>query len=90
MVLPQAKLKIFLTASVEERARRRYKELCEKGIPAELSVIEEEIRQRDEQDMNRPIAPLKQAEDAVLLDTSAMNIEESIEALLAIVASKLS
>ena len=90
VVLPNADVKIFLTASVEERARRRYKELCEKGIPAELSVIEEEIRQRDEQDMNRPIAPLKQAEDAVLLDTSAMNIEESIEALLAIVASKLS
>ena len=80
-VLPEAELKIYLTASVETRAERRYKELQEKGVEADLSKIKEEIETRDHQDMTRAIAPLKQAEDAVYLDTSHMNIDEVVETI---------
>ncbi len=89
VVLPNADVKIFLTASVKERAKRRYKELCEKGVEADLAVIEQEISTRDALDMNRDIAPLKQAEDAVLVDTSDLNLEESVAAIMKIVAGKL-
>lgn len=90
VVLPNADVKIFLTASVKERAKRRYKELCEKGVAADLSVIEKEIAQRDEQDMNRPIAPLKQAEDAVLVDNSDLSLEDSVAVITKIIREKLS
>lgn len=77
-VLPGAELKIYLTASVETRARRRYDELVSKGEQPDISKIEEDIRQRDYQDMHRDIAPLTQAEDAIYLDTSDMSIDEVV------------
>ncbi|MDD6326891.1 MAG: (d)CMP kinase [Lachnospiraceae bacterium] len=80
-VLPNAEFKIYLTASVDTRAMRRYKELVEKGQDANLEQIKEDIKQRDYQDMNREIAPLKQAEDAVLLDSSNMTIDEVVAAI---------
>lgn len=81
-VLPDADLKIYLTASVEVRAKRRYDELIEKGQEADLSVIEEDIKKRDHQDMTRDIAPLRQAEDAVLVDSSFMSIEEVVDMVI--------
>lgn len=84
VVLKDAQLKIYLTASVEERARRRAGELKEKGLTPDLDKIGEEIRARDYQDMNRKISPLKQADDAILLDTSDMNIEEAAQAVLSL------
>ncbi len=81
-VLPDAKTKIFLTASAEERARRRYKEQVERGIECDIKQIEKDIIARDEQDMNREIAPLKQAEDAVLIDSSDMSIEQVVDAII--------
>ena len=75
-VLPHADVKIYLTASVKTRAMRRYKELIEKGISCALEEIEADIQDRDERDMSRDVSPLKRAEDAVLLDSSHMNIEE--------------
>ena len=89
VVLPNADVKIYLTASPAVRAERRYKELQEKGVACDLKKIEEDIIARDEQDMNRPVAPLKQAEDAVLADTSELNLEESVQLLLKIVREKL-
>ncbi len=89
VVLPHADVKIYLTASVEERARRRYKELCEKGVEADLATIEQEIAQRDAQDMSRAVAPLKQAEDAVLVDSSDMDLEQSVQAIKAIIQAKV-
>ena len=80
-VLPEAELKIYLTASVETRAERRYKDLQEKGVEKNLSEIKKEIEERDHRDMTRAIAPLKQAEDAVYLDTSHMNVDEVVEAI---------
>ncbi len=84
VVLPEAELKIYLSADVRIRALRRLKELEEKGVEAELSRIEEDIRARDRQDMEREIAPLKQAEDAVLVDSSGLTIEEVEEKLFAL------
>ena len=81
-VLPNADLKIFLTASVAERARRRFDELKAKGVSAELSQIEREITLRDKQDSEREIAPLAQAEDAILLDTTNMAIDEVVAEIL--------
>lgn len=78
-VLPDADVKIYLTASVEERARRRYKELVEKGTDCNMEEIKADIIARDEQDMNRKISPLKQARDAVLLDGSDMTVNEVVE-----------
>lgn len=85
VVLPDAQVKIYLTASVSVRAERRYKELVEKGESCNLKKIEEDIIARDEQDMNREIAPLKQAEDAVLVDSSYMTIEEVVDKIIEIV-----
>ncbi len=87
-VLPDAQTKIYLTASVEVRARRRYKELLEKGKESSLAEIEEEIRARDYRDMNREIAPLKQAEDAVYLDSSDMTIVQVIDAIIGAAVSR--
>ena len=89
VVLPNADLKIFLTATPEERAKRRYKELTEKGMQVEYDSILKEIIQRDHNDSTRAVAPLKQAEDAVLVDTSALDLEESVAALNAIVKERL-
>lgn len=87
-VLPNANVKIYLTASSSERANRRYKELQEKGITCNLQEIEQDIIARDEQDMNREIAPLKQAEDAVFLDSSDMTIEEVVQKIISIYEEK--
>ena len=82
-VLPDATVKIYLTASAKERAKRRYLELQEKGMPGELDQIEADIIERDNRDMNREISPLRQAEDAVLVDASFMGIEEVTAAVIA-------
>ncbi len=82
VVLPNADVKVYLTASVEVRAQRRYKELIEKGQAADLEQIKKDIEERDYRDMNREIAPLRQAEDAVLIDSSNMTIEENVQAIL--------
>ena len=82
-VLPDADVKIFLTACVEKRAKRRYDELVEKGEQCDLKTIEEDIRKRDEQDSTRELAPLRQAEDAHLVDSSDMTIQEVVDAIIA-------
>ena len=84
-VLPDAELKIYLTASASERAKRRYLEQKERGVESDLAQIERDIIARDEQDMNREIAPLKQAEDAIYLDTSDMTIEEGVTKIVSLV-----
>lgn len=84
-VLPEAQVKVYLTASVETRGKRRFLELQEKGQECELEKICQDIRQRDMQDMNREISPLRQAEDAVLIDSSDMTIEEVVAEILALV-----
>ena len=81
-ILPGADVKIYLTASVETRARRRYKELTEKGIACDYDGIAKDIKERDMRDMNRETAPLKQAEDAVLVDSSDMTIPEVVDAIV--------
>ena len=83
-VLPEADVKVYLTASTECRARRRYDELSAKGEDCDLKEIEAAIRHRDERDMNREFSPLRQAEDAVLLDSSDLTVEEVIERILAL------
>ena len=83
-VLPDADVKVFLTASVRTRAERRYKELKEKGENVNLAEIEEDIRERDERDSTREIAPLKKAEDAVLVDSSRMTIQEVVRTIAAL------
>lgn len=80
-ILPDASLKIYLTASSGVRAKRRYDELCEKGVICDICQIEKDIILRDEQDMNRETAPLKKAEDAILIDSSEMSIPEVIRAI---------
>lgn len=81
VVLPDAEVKIFLTASSAVRAKRRYDELKSKGEDCDLDVIEKEIKERDERDMTREISPLKQADDAVVVDTSDMSIDEVVDAI---------
>ena len=83
-VLPNADVKVYLTASVETRAKRRYDELVEKGISCSLDEIAKDIKERDERDMTRDTAPLKQAGDAVLIDSSCMSVQEVVEAILAL------
>ena len=90
VVLPQAGVKIFLTAAPEARARRRTAELLQRGQDADFDEILREIRQRDQQDENRPVAPLRQAEDAALLDTTNLDLKGSLEALLTLVRERLS
>ena len=84
-VLPDAELKIYLTASASERAKRRYLEQKERGVESDLAQIERDIIARDEQDMNREIAPLKQAEDAIYLDSSDMTIEDVVTKIVSLV-----
>ena len=80
-VLPDADVKIYLTASVETRAKRRYDELTAKGESCDFDEIARDIKERDERDMNRETAPLKKAEDAVLVDSSDMTIEEVVHTI---------
>lgn len=89
-ILPDADVKIYLTASSKKRAERRYKELTEKGIACCLDEIRRDIEERDRRDMNREISPLRQAEDAVLVDSSDMTIEEVTERILQICREKFS
>lgn len=89
VVLPNADVKIFLTASAEERANRRYKELAEKPECPSYEDILKDIIQRDYQDMHREIAPLKQADDAVLVDTTKLSLDESAEAIVNVIKEKL-
>jgi cytidylate kinase len=89
VVLPKADVKIFLTADPEVRAKRRYDELIAKGQKADLNTILKEIQQRDYQDSHREIAPLKQAKDAVLVDTSKLDIEGVVAAIRDIVGKKI-
>ena len=89
VILPHAQVKIFLTASDTARAQRRYKELVEKGQNPDYQQVLADIRQRDYQDSHRAVAPLRQAEDAVLVDTSHLNLEESLEALKAVIREKV-
>lgn len=79
VVFPDASLKIFLTASVESRAERRYKQLKEKGLPATLAGLLQDLRDRDARDSGRSVAPLQKCADALLLDTTNMTIDESVE-----------
>lgn len=89
VVLPDAELKIYITADAAERARRRAAELEQKGEgPIDLEWMEKEIRLRDERDMNRAISPLRQAEDAVLVDTTHMSIEEVVDAICQLAAER--
>lgn len=84
-ILPNAQVKVFLTASVDERARRRYLELIEKGEKPDLEIIKHDIAERDYRDSHRKEAPLMQAEDAVLIDSSDMTIEEVTQAIMDLV-----
>ncbi|MDO4489806.1 MAG: (d)CMP kinase [Lachnospiraceae bacterium] len=88
-VLPEAPLKVYLTASVEERARRRYLELKNKGQDPDLAEIAADIEQRDYQDMHREIAPLCQAEDAVYLDSSDLTAEQVVEKIVSLARERM-
>ena len=87
-VIPDAEVKIFMTAAPEIRAKRRYEQLVAAGKPANLEEIKEDIEKRDYQDSHREINPLKQADDAVYMDTSDMSIDENIDAVCAVIADK--
>lgn len=88
VVLPEAELKIYQSASVETRAKRRYLENKQRGLPADLETIKKDIERRDYQDMNRKISPLKKADDAIALDTSNLSIEEVVNEILNLVKQK--
>jgi CMP/dCMP kinase len=88
-VLPNADVKIFLTASIQERARRRYKEFVEEGIAADLGQLLAEIRSRDENDRTRLFGPLRQADDAILIDTTSHSIEEAVCFILQLCRNKM-
>ena len=89
VVLPQADLKIYLTAEPEDRARRRYRELLERGQQASFEQVLQEVAERDHRDRSREIAPLRQAEDAVLVDTTGLGQEESFRLLLGLIEGRL-
>ena len=82
VVFPDAALKVFLTASVETRAERRYKQLMEKGMYAKMTDVVEELRKRDERDSSRPVAPLKHYPDAVFLDTTGLDADQAVAKIL--------
>jgi cytidylate kinase len=88
-VIPDAKIKIYQIASVETRAVRRYEENLSKGIPCTLEQVEEDLRRRDYIDSHRDFAPLKPAEDSILLDTSFMTVDQVVEKILEIIQKKL-
>jgi cytidylate kinase len=89
VVLPEADVKIFLTAAPESRAKRRLRELEQRGQQTDFETILHDIVARDEQDRNRAIAPLRQAEDAALLDTTQLNLEESLRVMLSLIKEKI-
>ncbi|MEX2469710.1 MAG: (d)CMP kinase [Pseudohongiellaceae bacterium] len=89
VVFPDAALKIFLTASAEERAQRRYKQLIGKGIGAILPDLLRDLKERDARDSERPVSPLKPAEDAIVLETTELTLEEVIERVMALVRERL-
>jgi cytidylate kinase len=84
VVFPQAGAKVFLTASAEERALRRYKQLKDKGLAANLAALSQEIRDRDRRDSTRPVAPLRPAPDAVVIDSTGIAVEEVVDRVLAL------
>lgn len=88
VILPNADVKIFLTASPEKRAERRYQEHIAKGENVELATLQEEIKTRDYNDSNREIVPLRQADDAVLVDTTSLDLKASIEKVLSVINKK--
>jgi cytidylate kinase len=88
VVFPHAELKIYLTASAEERARRRYNQLINKGGDVSLPALLEDIRARDERDVSRSVAPLRPADDAVAIDSTAMTIEEVVKTVLDLAAQR--
>jgi len=88
VIFPDAGLKIFLTASPEERAQRRYKQLKDKGLDANLAALSLEIAERDRRDASRPIAPLKPADDAVIVDSTSMPIESVVARVLELAAAR--
>ncbi|HEX7341026.1 MAG TPA: (d)CMP kinase [Rhodanobacteraceae bacterium] len=90
VIFPDAPFKVFLTASADERARRRHKQLKAKGLDVTLAALLEEIQARDARDASRAVAPLKPAEDAVLVDTTSMTIDAAVEKVLALVRSEAS
>jgi cytidylate kinase len=90
VVFPGAPLKIYLTASAEERARRRHKQLKEKGLTVNIAGLSQEIRERDLRDSSRPVAPLRPAEDAVILDSTELGIEQVVDQVLGLARSRLS
>jgi cytidylate kinase len=90
VVFPQAVVKIYLTASAQERAQRRYKQLKDKGIDVNLSALVEELRLRDDRDMNRQTAPLKPAADAIVIDTTRLNIEQVTDEVMNWVRQRVS
>ena len=89
VVFPDAAVKLFVTASLEERARRRFLELRGRGVAADAAQVEAEIRDRDAQDANRPVAPLRPASDAIMLDTTALDAEAAFAAALRLVRARL-
>lgn len=89
VVLPEADVKIFLTAAPEERARRRCRELEQRGTPQPYEEVLSDIRERDRNDMERPVAPLRQAEDAILVDTTHLDFAASLDTLENIIKEKL-
>jgi len=90
VVFPGAPLKIYLTASAEERARRRHKQLKEKGLTVNIADLSQEIRERDLRDSSRPVAPLRPAEDAIILDSTELGIEQVVDQVLGHARSRLS
>ncbi len=89
VVLPQADLKIFLTATAQDRARRRYEELLDRGQQVDQEQVLQEVMERDERDIHRQAAPLRQAEDAVAVDTTGNSLEESYQMLLEVIGDRL-
>ncbi len=89
VVLPHAQVKLFLTAAPEARAKRRHLELCQRGQNTAFETVLQDIIRRDEQDTNRAIAPLRQAEDAVLVDTTHLDLEQSLQAILLAIKEKI-
>lgn len=89
VVLPEAQVKIFLTASAEERAQRRFDELAAKGVSVVYEDVLADVKLRDYNDSNRPIAPLKPAADAIMLDTTGLSLEESSQKLMELIRNKL-
>lgn len=89
VVLPNAQVKIYLTATAEERARRRFEELRQKGETVDFQHVLADLKKRDENDMNREVSPLRQAPDAIVVDTSQMDFAQSVQAILTIIEKKI-